>query len=169
MARNREGRRNSFGPDSYGPIRGAAVRLLLAIVPMVSRYVMSARIASGFALAALLVAGCGSGDSESAETTTAGSSSAGAPTTEKKNAAVTVTVSDMEFSPAEITVNAGDTVTWKFSDRFPHNVQGMGDKAMGINSPIMNTGEWSYTFTAPGTFRYICSLHPQMRGTVTVK
>ncbi|WP_280490604.1 hypothetical protein [Nocardia farcinica] len=45
----------------------------------------------------------------------------------------------------------------------------LAGKAMGINSPILDSGEWSYTFTVPGTFRYLCTLHPQMRGSVTVE
>ncbi|MFI9506425.1 cupredoxin family copper-binding protein [Nocardia sp. NPDC052566] len=75
----------------------------------------------------------------------------------------------MKFSPADLTVKVGDTVTWKFSDKVPHNVQGIGDKAMGINSPIQQKGEWSYTFTVAGAYRYLCSLHPEMRGTITVE
>ncbi|MGW4770073.1 cupredoxin domain-containing protein [Nocardia sp. NPDC004278] len=99
-------------------------------------------------------------------------SSSQAPTAkanDTKTAAVTVDVADMKFSPADVTVKVGETVTWKFKDSVPHTVQGIGDKAMGINSPIFDRGQWSYTFTAPGTYRYLCSLHPQMRGTVTVE
>jgi plastocyanin len=68
-----------------------------------------------------------------------------------------------------VTVQAGDTVTWKFSDKVPHAVQGIGDAAMGINSPIFTGGEWSHTFAVPGVYRYLCPLHPEMRGTVTVR
>ncbi|MBH0777526.1 cupredoxin domain-containing protein [Nocardia bovistercoris] len=120
--------------------------------------------------AAVASSGCGSDESASTATTSAAASAAN-PTSAgpRESAAVTVRVDDMKFSPAEVTVQVGDTVTWKFSDRFPHSVQGMGDKAMGINSPIYNTGEWSYTFTSAGSYRYLCSLHPEMRGTVTVR
>ncbi|WP_330252342.1 plastocyanin/azurin family copper-binding protein [Nocardia sp. NBC_00565] len=133
---------------------------------------MSPQIAAGFVLAAtLLLSGCGSGEPNKAASTTAKTTSQAASSTpgEKKTAAVTVGVQDMKFSPAEVTVKVGDTVTWKFKDSVPHTVQGIGDKAMGINSPIFDKGEWSYTFFAPGTYRYLCSLHPQMRGTVTVE
>ncbi|MEV0293303.1 cupredoxin family copper-binding protein [Nocardia sp. NPDC050710] len=134
----------------------------------------STGVAAGFVLIATLsLSGCGSDDSGSAATSTTGST----PSTttgsqvpgERKSAAVMVTVDDMKFSPENVTVKVGDTVTWKFTDRFPHSVQGIGDKAMGINSPILDKGEWSYTFIAPGSYRYLCSLHPQMRGTVTVE
>ncbi|MET8650261.1 cupredoxin domain-containing protein [Nocardia aurea] len=139
----------------------------------IGSHAKSARVVTGFVLAAaVLLTSCGSGDSDSATTSTAKTTAATttpANTGSPERAAVTVTVDDMKFAPENVTVKLGETVTWKFSDRVPHSVQGIGDKAMGINSPIYTTGQWSYTFTALGTYRYLCSLHPQMRGTVTVE
>ncbi|MFF0635574.1 cupredoxin family copper-binding protein [Nocardia sp. NPDC004151] len=123
-------------------------------------------------VAALAAAGCSSSDtSKPAATSTAAApaSSAATSTGPAAPAAVTVNVADMKFSPADITVKAGDTVTWKFDDKAPHAVQGIGDVALGINSPIIRKGEWSHTFTTPGTYRYLCPLHPDMKGTVTVQ
>ncbi|MEV0337568.1 cupredoxin family copper-binding protein [Nocardia sp. NPDC050713] len=139
-------------------------------MPMVSR-AKSAPIVTAFAVAATLsLAGCGSDESAPEGNGTAQATSAsGTPTGERKAASVTVDVDDMKFSPENVTVGVGDTVRWKFSDKAPHSVQGIGDKAMGINSPIFDNGEWSYTFTQPGTYRYLCTLHPEMRGTVTVQ
>lgn len=120
--------------------------------------------------AAALIAGCGSGTTTSTSTTAATPSGT---TTASPSAApqtsVTVHVDKMKFSPDAVTITAGGTVTWKFSDKVPHAVQGIGDSAMGINSPILTDGEWSHTFTVPGTYRYLCPLHPEMRGTVTVR
>ncbi|MEC3913216.1 cupredoxin domain-containing protein [Nocardia sp. CDC160] len=121
---------------------------------------------------ALVVGGCASNGSNNAATSTtaaATSSAAATPTTPAPAAAATVEVKDMKFSPADITIKAGDTVTWKFDDRAPHAVQGIGDVALGINSPIIHKGEWSHTFTTPGVYRYLCPLHPEMKGTVTVQ
>jgi plastocyanin len=140
-------------------------------MPMLSR-ARSIQVGAGLGLAAtILLSGCGSDKPKSAATTTTSHAvtSNTAAEGDKKPAAVTVDVDDMKFAPAEVTIKAGDTVTWKFSDSVPHSVQGIGDRAMGINSPIFNKGEWSYTFTAPGNYRYLCSLHPQMRGSVTVE
>ncbi|MCM6776168.1 plastocyanin/azurin family copper-binding protein [Nocardia sp. CDC141] len=75
----------------------------------------------------------------------------------------------MKFTPGVLSIRVGDTVTWKFSDKVPHQVQGIGDAAMGINSPIFTRGEWSHTFTVPGNYRYLCPLHPEMRGSITVR
>lgn len=125
----------------------------------------------GLALIAALLSGCGSaetpspaGASQTETRVSAGTDrDAGAGTT------VTVQVSDMSFAPAELTLAVGDTVIWQFDDSAPHGVQGIGDKAMGINSPLFEKGEWSYTFTAPGRYRYLCPLHPDMQGTVTIE
>ncbi|MEV6771377.1 cupredoxin family copper-binding protein [Nocardia sp. NPDC051030] len=120
---------------------------------------------------ALVAGGCGSDKSTSTASTTsvAASTSAGPASGPRTPATVTVEVADMKFSPAALTVKAGDVVTWKFSDSKPHAVQGIGDVALGINSPIITKGQWSYTFTTPGVFRYLCPLHPDMKGTVTVE
>ncbi|MFD0365877.1 cupredoxin family copper-binding protein [Nocardia sp. GCM10030253] len=138
---------------------------------MVSR-ARSTQVVTGLGLAAmLLLSGCGSDKPKPAAPTTTSHPATSKTTApgDKKPAAVTVDVDNMKFAPADATVKVGDTVTWKFSDSVPHNVQGIGDRAMGINSPIFDKGEWSYTFTAPGNYRYLCSLHPQMRGSITVE
>ena len=127
---------------------------------------------AGALVAAVLIAGCGSNTTTSTPSTTTAATPAGtaaASPTSARPASVTVRAEDMKFSPDAVTVQAGDTVTWKFSDKVPHAVQGIGDAAMGINSPIFTGGEWSHTFAIPGVYRYLCPLHPEMRGTVTVR
>lgn len=127
---------------------------------------------AGALVAAVLIAGCGSNTTTSTPTTTTAATppgTAAASPTVAQPASVTVRVEDMKFSSDAVTVRAGDTVTWKFSDKVPHAVQGIGDAAMGINSPIFTGGEWSHTFAVPGVYRYLCPLHPEMRGTVTVR
>jgi plastocyanin len=79
--------------------------------------------------------------------------------------AATVTVSDMRFSPEAVEIDAGETVTWSFDDRMPHDVA-FDD---GPASPKLRTGTWERTFEEPGTYDYICTLHPNMTGTVTVR
>lgn len=140
-------------------------------MPIPHRPTRAHAIAALAVTAAAVLAGCGSDDSEPAPVTTATATPGGTATSAEPAApaAVTVTVEDMAFSPDNVTVRVGDTVTWEFADSVPHSVQGIGDKAMGINSPILTSGEWSYTFTVPGEFRYLCTLHPEMRGTVTVE
>jgi len=143
-------------------------------MPILHRSTRARAIAALVLTAATVLAGCGSDDTGPAPDTTATSAPTGSgapaePAEPAAPAAVTVDIDDMAFSPENVTVRVGDTVTWNFADSVPHSVQGVGDKAMGINSPILTSGEWSYTFTVPGEFRYLCPLHPEMRGTVTVE
>jgi plastocyanin len=69
------------------------------------------------------------------------------------------------FAPTAITVPAGTAVTWTNSDNFTHNVALEGAQPL-----TMAPGESStFTFETPGTYPYVCSLHPKdMKGTVLV-
>jgi plastocyanin len=76
-----------------------------------------------------------------------------------------ITAKDLKFSPAAVEVPAGTTVTWKFDDRsVPHDV-----KADGWNSgKPRSSGTFSHTFSKPGSYDYVCSIHPKMTGRVVV-
>jgi plastocyanin len=69
------------------------------------------------------------------------------------------------FVPAAIVVPVGSTVTWTNNDNFTHNVALDGAEALQ-----MAPGESvSQAFETPGTYAYVCSLHPKdMKGTVLV-
>ena len=80
-----------------------------------------------------------------------------------------VTIDNFTFSDMEITVAPGTKVTWENRDDIPHTVT---DAAANreFKSPALDTGDtFSHVFSAPGTYRYFCSLHPKMQGTVVVK
>ncbi|WP_307828562.1 plastocyanin/azurin family copper-binding protein [Antrihabitans sp. YC2-6] len=80
-----------------------------------------------------------------------------------------VLVKDMQFTPATITVQAGESVTWRFDDGgVPHNVQGAKPADTLIHSPILRDNSYTVTFDTPGTYQYGCTLHPQMTGSVVV-
>jgi plastocyanin len=74
------------------------------------------------------------------------------------------------WAPSEITVKAGETVTWRFAGTaIPHNVK--SDSANWTFQNTIATGgpDAPYTFTTPGYYNFICQLHPgPMHGTVTV-
>jgi plastocyanin len=74
--------------------------------------------------------------------------------------------SAFRFSPSTITVDTGDTVAWTNDGSEPHDVTGSG-----LASGTLQPGQgYSHTFTSPGTFRYLCSIHPQnMKGAVIVR
>jgi plastocyanin len=74
-----------------------------------------------------------------------------------------VAVRDNVFEPAALEVPAGTTVTWNWEGDTHHNV--VGD---GFESPVQESGNFSYTFNTPGTHDYECTLHGGMRGQVIV-
>lgn len=72
------------------------------------------------------------------------------------------------FSPASLTISVGDTVTWTNHDAAPHNVV-VSDGPVKFTSPLLQQGEtYSYTFTQAGQYSYYCSVHPDMKATITV-
>ena len=85
----------------------------------------------------------------------------------------TVIVGDLFFEPAQLTIQAGDTVRWTTQNQMPtdvpHNVTSLNEPSFP-SSPTTTTVEWSVTFDDPGAYDYLCTIHPgPMRGTVTVE
>jgi amicyanin len=79
---------------------------------------------------------------------------------------VAVKIGNFTFGPQEVKVKAGTTVTWTNEDDIPHTVVSPN----GFRSKVMDTdGTYSFKFTTPGTYKYFCSLHPHMTGTIVVE
>jgi plastocyanin len=79
----------------------------------------------------------------------------------------TVTIKQYAYGPGSLTVKQGDTVTWTNQDTAAHDVV-VTSGPVSFRSPMLDQGEsWSHTFTTPGAYSYICSVHPDMKGTVT--
>lgn len=79
-----------------------------------------------------------------------------------------VTIQNFSFTPGVITVKVGTTVTWINQDDTNHTATGTGG-AQEFNSDNLTKGQsYSHTFSAAGEFNYLCSLHPNMQGKVTV-
>jgi plastocyanin len=79
-----------------------------------------------------------------------------------------ITMTNMLFTPSQITVQKGAAVTWTNSDTVVHTV--VADLGNGPDSGDIAPGSsYSYTFTDTGSYQYHCSLHPSMRGTIVVK
>lgn len=79
-----------------------------------------------------------------------------------------VTIQNFAFSPADITVKKGTTVTWTNQDSTPHTVTETDGKTGPSSGDITKGNHYSFTFDTAGTFQYHCSIHPNMTGTVTV-
>jgi plastocyanin len=79
-----------------------------------------------------------------------------------------VAIRNFAFAPAALTVKAGTKVTWTNQDSDAHTVTSTGSGGP-LNSKAMATGDtFSFTFTKPGTYQYLCRIHPFMTATVTV-
>jgi plastocyanin len=79
-----------------------------------------------------------------------------------------VAITNFAFAPAALTVKAGTTVTWTNKDADAHTVTSQGSGGP-LQSAALATGRsYSFTFTTPGTFSYLCTIHPFMTATVTV-
>jgi 3',5'-cyclic-AMP phosphodiesterase len=80
-----------------------------------------------------------------------------------------ITIGNFTFSPATLEVPAGTALLWENQDDVPHTVVG-ADKDSPLKSPALDTDDhYSVVLKQRGTYRYFCSLHPHMTGTVIVK
>ena len=84
----------------------------------------------------------------------------------RKAASASVTMGDYFFSSASVTISVGDTVTWHNSGQAPHTATA-NDGSFDTGT-VNSGGSASHTFNSPGTFSYICTIHPNMKGTVRV-
>lgn len=77
-----------------------------------------------------------------------------------------VSIASFAFAPSPLTVAIGSTVTWSNDDGAPHALA-FGD---GASSDLLLPGQrFTRSYAAAGSFDYVCSVHPYMRGTVTVR
>ncbi len=108
----------------------------------------------------LALSACGGDDAQEA-----GSAPDGAVT---GTATDKVDVKDFTYKPDPITVKAGTTVTWTFSDDVNHNVEASGSSELTKSPDLKSGATYTFTFTKAGTVEYRCSIHNSMTGTVIV-
>lgn len=79
-----------------------------------------------------------------------------------------VTIPEFKFVPNPITVKKCDSIVWENKHNQAHTATGTGDYKFATG--IIDPGSTSkpIVFDKPGSFSYICSLHPFMKGTVEV-
>jgi plastocyanin len=95
------------------------------------------------------------------------SSTATIPTTSTPGQSATVTIENIAYSPVDITVSVGTTVTWTNKDPVTHTVT--SDTGIFDSGDMSQGNTFSYTFNETGTFNYHCKIHSSMHGTVTVE
>jgi plastocyanin len=80
----------------------------------------------------------------------------------------TVLIQNFRFKPAHITIKRGTKVIWINKDTAPHTAT--ANNGSSFHSPVLRKGQsYSHTFKTAGKWGYYCKIHPDMRGSVTVK
>jgi plastocyanin len=83
---------------------------------------------------------------------------------------VKIDMKDIKYVPAAATAKVGDTVLWTNSDAVAHTVTKTGGPGPAFDSgTIPAGGTYTQTMKAPGRIDYVCTIHPNQTGTLTVK
>ena len=81
----------------------------------------------------------------------------------------TIIVDNFSFAPSVLNVAVGTTVVWINHDDIPHTVVSDASPRVFKSPPLDTDDKFSFTFAQAGTFKYFCSIHSHMTGTVVVK
>lgn len=115
--------------------------------------------------AAVLLAACGG--SSGSGGSTAMSSSGNSTQSSSGGGGKAVSIKDFAYAPASLTVSTGTTVTFTNQDSTEHTATASGG---AFDTGSIGKGQTkSVTLQRAGTFSYVCSFHPFMHGTITVK
>ncbi len=80
---------------------------------------------------------------------------------------VEISIDNFTFTPAEVTISPGTTVTWTNKDDVPHTAT---SNTKVFSSGALDTDQkYSFEFKTPGTYPYFCAVHPHMTGKIIVK
>jgi plastocyanin len=99
-------------------------------------------------------------------TTTTTAASPGT-TTAGATSAAQIVMKGFAFVPADVTIKAGESVTWTNEDSVTHDVT--ADDGGFQSGNMENGATFTFTFDKAGSYPYYCALHPTMTGTITVQ
>jgi plastocyanin len=109
----------------------------------------------------------------------AAATAAQAPPKKPKSKPKEVSVADFYFGPEKLTLKEGQSVNWVWAEAntYPHDVHlKSGPKSLkqkatySTKTTAVTNAEFEKTFTTPGTYKFICTIHPtQMQMTIVVK
>ncbi len=77
-----------------------------------------------------------------------------------------INISNFAFSPINLSVKKGTSVTWVNDDSMPHTVT--SKKGIFSSRSLSKGDTFSYTFNSVGSYDYICNFHPSMSANITV-
>ena len=78
-----------------------------------------------------------------------------------------VVMKNFDFAPMSITVKVGSSVTWKNLDGEPHTVTSVD--GLFRSGALDQNDTYTFNFDKPGTYKYLCSIHPRMMASVIVQ
>jgi plastocyanin len=135
---------------------------------------MTKLIALILACLALGLAACGGDDDSGGGSSGGGSSSGESSGGASSGGGTSVSMQNIQFSPKDLTVKAGQTVTFTNDESVPHDVHkesGPGkDFSSGPDGGMQQGDTFKLKLDKPGTYKYVCDVHaPGMAGTITVK
>ena len=117
----------------------------------------AAPIAAAALTAVLALAGCGGGGD--------GDNTDAQPASSKPGE---VRIVNFEFKPQTIVVKPGTTVTWVNADSSIHDIKDTSPLATPTSPSLSKGDTFQITYAEPGTYSYVCGIHPYMTGTVEV-
>ncbi|MGI8595471.1 MAG: cupredoxin domain-containing protein [Solirubrobacteraceae bacterium] len=124
------------------------------------------------AAGALTMAGCGdekSGDTTTAEQGGTETGGGGKDTSGGSQAgeAVKIDMKNIEYVPKQATAKVGQKIDWTNGDSVAHTVT--SQSGAKFDSGTLDPGDdFSFTPTKAGTINYVCEIHPNQTGTITV-
>jgi plastocyanin len=130
---------------------------------------MTKLLALMLACLALGLAACGGDDDDG------GGGGGGASTSEQPaGGGAEVKMANIQFDPKNLTVKAGETITFTNEESIAHDVHKQsgpgGDFASGPDGGMQQGDTFKLTLDQPGKYQYVCHVHaPGMAGTITVK
>jgi len=78
-----------------------------------------------------------------------------------------IVMKNFDFSPMSLTIKAGSSVTWKNLDGEPHTVTSVD--GLFRSGALDQNDSYTFKFDKPGTYKYLCSIHPRMMAAIIVK
>jgi plastocyanin len=79
---------------------------------------------------------------------------------------MTIEIRDFDYFPRELTVESGTTITWVNRDTVPHDA---ADEGGAWGTAMLKQDESdTLTYDTPGVYQYLCTIHPEMKATLTV-
>lgn len=79
----------------------------------------------------------------------------------------TVSLENLSFQPGTLSISVGDEVTWTNNDSAMHTV--VADDSSFQSGQLASGISFKHVFSASGTYKYHCSIHPSMTGEIIVK